>query len=120
MNENFTILYEELEKIFIQYSLKEITEKLRFSEVTFGVLSHSNDHSKDQQFIESEVLVKFDKGSFDEDFFTVNSPIFLENESKKIPTKAPKLGEHTKEILSSLGQDEEEIAQLKQDGIIDY
>ena len=42
------------------------------------------------------------------------------NESKKIPTKAPKLGEHTKEILSSLGQDEEEIAQLKQDGIIDY
>ena len=28
MNENFTILYEELEKIFIQYSLKEITEKL--------------------------------------------------------------------------------------------
>jgi crotonobetainyl-CoA:carnitine CoA-transferase CaiB-like acyl-CoA transferase len=120
MNENFTILYEELEKIFIQYSLKEITEKLRFSEVTFGILSHSNDHSKDQQFIESEVLVKFDEGSFDEDFLTVNSPIFLENESKKIPTKAPKLGEHTKEILSSLGQDEEEIAQLKQDGIIDF
>ena len=120
MNENFTILYEELEKIFIQYSLKEITEKLRFSEVTFGILSHSNDHSKDQQFIESEVLVKFDEGSFEEDFLTVNSPIFLENESKKIPTKAPKLGEHTKEILSSLGQDEEEIAQLKQDGIIDF
>ena len=89
-------------KIFIQYSLKEVTEKLRFSEVTFGILSHSNDHSKDQQFIESEVLVKFDEGSFDEDFLTVNSPIFLENESKKIPTKAPKLGEHTKEILSSL------------------
>ena len=37
MNENFMILYEEREKIFIQYSLKEITEKLRFSEVTFGV-----------------------------------------------------------------------------------
>ena len=70
--------------------LNEITEKLRFSEVTFGILSHSNDHSEDQQFIESEVLVKFDEGSFD-DFFTVNSPIFLENESKKIPTKAPKL-----------------------------
>ena len=106
------ILYEELEKIFIQYSLKEITEKLRFSEVTFGILSHSNDHSKDQQFIESEVLVKFDEGSFDEDFLTVNSPIFLENESKKIPTKAPKLGEHSKEILLNLGYSEDKISSL--------
>ena len=32
--------------------------------------------------------------------------------NQKNPTKAPKLGEHTKEILSSLGQDEEEIARL--------
>jgi len=120
MNENYISLYEELEKIFIQYSLEEINEKLRFSEVTYGILSHSKDHSKDQQFIESEVLVKFDQGSFDEDFMTINSPIFLEKESKKIPTKAPKLGEHTKEILLALGRDEEEIAQLKQDGIIDF
>ena len=49
-----------------------------------------------------------------------DNEITKKNESKKIPTKAPKLGEHTKEILSTLGQDEEEIAQLKQDGIIDF
>jgi len=91
MNENHQELYKELEKIFKQYDLSEITEKLRFSEVTFGVLSKSTDHKKDEQFLKSEVLVNFSKDSFETENLTVNSPVFLKDEPKKTPFRGPDL-----------------------------
>ena len=105
MNENHQELYKELEKIFKQYDLNEIAEKLRFSEVTFGILSKSTDHKKDEQFLKSEVLVNFSKDSFETENFTVNSPVFLKDEPKKTPSRGPDLGEHSKEILSGIGID---------------
>ena len=120
MNENHQELYEELEKIFKQYNLNEIVEKLRFSEVTFGVLSKSTDHKKDEQFLKSEVLVNFSRDSFESENLTVNSPVFLKDEPKKIPSRGPDLGEHSKEILSGIGMDSKELDKLKEDGVIDF
>ncbi len=99
MNENHQELYKELEKIFKQYDLNEIVEKLRFSEVTFGILS---------------------KSSFETEKFTVNSPVFLKDEPKKTPSRGPDLGEHSKEILSGIGIDSNELDKLKEEGIIDF
>ena len=120
MNENYQELYKELEKIFKQYDLNEIVEKLRFSEVTFGILSKSTDHKKDEQFLQNEVLVNFSKDSFETENLTVNSPVFLKNEPKKTPSRGPELGEHSKEILSSIGIDSNELNKLKEEGIIDF
>ncbi len=120
MNENHQELYEELKKILKQYDLNEIVEKLRFSEVTFGVLSKSTDHKKDDQFLKSEVLVNFSKDSFETENLTVNSPVFLKDEPKKIPSRGPDLGEHSIEILSGIGIDSKELDKLKEDGIIDF
>jgi crotonobetainyl-CoA:carnitine CoA-transferase CaiB-like acyl-CoA transferase len=120
MNENHQELYKELEKIFKQYDLNEIVEKLRFSEVTFGILSKSSDHKKDEQFLKSKVLVNFSKESFEAENFTVNSPVFLKDEPKKTPFRGPDLGEHSKEILSGIGIDSNELDKLKEDGIIDF
>jgi crotonobetainyl-CoA:carnitine CoA-transferase CaiB-like acyl-CoA transferase len=120
MNENHQELYKELEKIFKQYDLNEIVEKLRFSEVTFGVLSKSSDHKKDKQFLKNEVLVNFSKDSFETENLTVNSPIFLKDELKKTPSRGPDLGEHSKEILSGIGIDSKELDKLKEDGVIDF
>lgn len=120
MNENHQELYKELEKIFKQYDLNEIAEKLRFSEVTFGVLSKSTDHKKDEQFLKSEVLVNFSKESFETENLTVNSPVFLKDEPKKTPSRGPNLGEHSKEILSGIGMDSNELDKLKEEGIIDF
>lgn len=120
MNENHQELYKELEKIFKQYDLSEITEKLRFSEVTFGILSKSIDHKKDEQFLKSEVLVNFSKDSFETENLTVNSPVFLKDEPKKTPSRGPNLGEHSKEILSGIGIDSKELDKLKEDGVIDF
>ena len=120
MNENHQELYEELEKIFKQYDLSEIVEKLRFSEVTFGILSKSTDHKKDEQFLQSEVLINFSKDSFETENLTINSPVFLKDEPKKTPSRGPDLGEHSKEILSGIGIDSNELDKLKEDGIIDF
>ena len=120
MNENYQELYKKLEKIFKQYNLKEIVEKLRFSEVTFGILSKSTDHKKDEQFLKSEVLVNFSKDSFETENLTVNSPVFLKDEPKKTPSRGPDLGEHSIEVLSGIGIGSKELDKLKEDGIIDF
>ena len=110
----------EQENYFIHHKMNEIVEKLRFSEVTFGILSKSTDHKKDEQFLKSEVLVNFSKESFKTENLTVNSPVFLKDEPKKTPSRGPDLGEHSKEILSGIGIDSNELDKLKEDGIIDF
>ena len=120
LNSNFRDLYQILEEQFAQYNLSEVIDKLKNSGVTFGFMNKSNDLSEDQQFLDSEVLIKYDSKAFGDNSLTVNSPVFLKNEPKKIPEKGPELGEHTKQILLSLGKSEQDIKQLKKEGIIDF
>ena len=120
LNSNFRDLYKILEEKFAQYNLSEVIDKLKNSGVTFGFMNKSNDLSEDQQFLDSEVLIKYDSKAFGDNSLTVNSPVFLKNEPKKIPEKGPELGEHTKQILLSLGKSEQDIKQLKKEGIIDF
>ena len=120
LNSNFRDLYQILEEQFAQYNLSEVIDKLKNSGVTFGFMNKSNDLSEDQQFLDSEVLIKYDNKAFGDNSLTVNSPVFLKNEPKKIPEKGPELGEHTKQILLSLGKSEQDIKQLKKEGIIDF
>lgn len=120
LNSNFRDLYKILEEKFAQYNLSEVIDKLKNSGVTFGFMNKSNDLSEDRQFLDSEVLIKYDNKAFGDNSLTVNSPVFLKNEPKKIPEKGPELGEHTKQILLSLGKSEQDIKQLKKEGIIDF
>ena len=120
LNSNFHELYKILEDVFMQYTLSEVIDKLRDSGVTFGFMNKSNDLAYDQQFLDSEVLIKYENEAFEDDTLTVNSPVFLKNEPKKTPAKGPDLGEHTKEILMSLGKSEADISALKESGIIDF
>ena len=120
LNSNFRDLYKILEEQFAQYNLSEVIDKLKNSGVTFGFMNKSNDLSEDQQFLDSEVLIKYDNKAFGDNSLTVNSPVFLKNEPKKVPEKGPELGEHTKQILLSLGKSEQDIKQLKKEGIIDF
>lgn len=91
LNSNFRDLYKILEEQFAQYNLSEVIDKLKNSGVTFGFMNKSNNLSEDQQFLDSEVLIKYDNKAFGDNSLTVNSPVFLKNEPKKIPEKGPEL-----------------------------
>lgn len=110
--ENADILREELSEEFIKRTLTEIDNLLRNSGVTYGVLGRAIDHKDDKQFIETETLVPIEHESFD-DLLTVNSPFVIDQEPKVDFVRAPKIGEHTKEILEAMGYKKQDLENLK-------
>ena len=115
--ENADLLRSELSDEFKIRSLKEIDELLRNSGVTYGVLGRTTDHREDLQFLETETLVPLDHGSFDK-LYTVNSPFHIQGEKKINFSRAPKIGEHTKQVLELLGYGESELEKLKKENSI--
>ena len=112
--ENADLLRSELSDEFKIRSLKEIDELLRNSGVTYGVLGRTTDHREDLQFLETETLVPLDHESFDK-LYTVNSPFHIQGEKKINFSRAPKIGEHTKQVLELLGYGESELEKLKKE-----
>ena len=115
--ENADLLRSELSDEFKIRSLKEIDELLRNSGVTYGVLGRTTDHREDFQFLETETLVPLDHESFDK-LYTVNSPFHIQGEKKINFSRAPKIGEHTKQVLELLGYGESELEKLKKENSI--
>lgn len=115
--ENADLLRSELSDEFKIRSLKEIDELLRNSGVTYGVLGITTDHREDLQFLETETLVPLDHESFDK-LYTVNSPFHIQGEKKINFSRAPKIGEHTKQVLELLGYGESELEKLKKENSI--
>ena len=115
--ENADLLRTELSNEFKIRSLKEIDELLRNSGVTYGVLGRTTDHREDLQFLETETLVPLDHESFDK-LYTVNSPFHIHGEKKINFSRAPKIGEHTKQVLELLGYGESELEKLKKENSI--
>lgn len=115
--ENADLLRSELSDEFKIRSLKEIDELLRNSGVTYGVLGRTTDHKEDLQFLETETLVPLDHESFDK-LYTVNSPFHIQGEKKINFSRAPKIGEHTKQVLELLGYGESELENLKKENSI--
>ena len=114
---NADLLRSELSDEFKIRSLKEIDELLRNSGVTYGVLGRTTDHREDLQFLETETLVPLDHESFDK-LYTVNSPFHIQGEKKINFSRAPKIGEHTKQVLELLGYGESELEKLKKENSI--
>ena len=115
--ENADILRSELAEEFSQRNLMEVNELLRDSGVTFGVLGKTKDHRVDAQFLETETLVPLEHDSFD-DLLTVSSPFQIQGENKVDFLRAPKVGEHTKQVLKDMGIEDEELDVLKENKTI--
>ena len=117
MLENLDDLRKELSSVFSTKTLNEINDLLRNAGVTYGVLGRTTDHKNDIQFLETETLVKLKHEGF-EDLLTINSPITIKDEKKKESYRAPKVGEHTREVLDEMGIDESTQDKLHEEGAI--
>ena len=115
--DNADILRAELSDEFKNRKLKEVDELLRNSAVTYGVLGRTTDHREDSQFLETETLVPLEHESF-EDLYTVNSPFNIVGESKINFSRAPKIGEHTEQVLTEMGYERSDLEELKSENSI--
>ena len=110
--QNADVLRSELSDEFMKRSLDEINKLLRNSGVTYGVLGKTTDHRDDKQFLETKTLVPLSHESF-ENLLTINSPFTIQDESKIDFSRAPNVGEHTKEVLENMGYSDAELEDLK-------
>ena len=110
--QNADILRSELSDEFKKRSLDEINQLLRNSGVTYGVLGKTTDHRDDKQFLETKTLVPLNHESF-ENLLTINSPFTIQDENKIDFSRAPNVGEHTKEVLKNMGYSDSELEDLK-------
>ena len=115
--QNADVLRSELSDEFMKRSLDEINKLLRNSGVTYGVLGKTTDHRDDKQFLETKTLVPLSHESF-ENLLTINSPFTIQDENKIDFSRAPNVGEHTKEVLENMGYSDAELEDLKEESAI--
>ena len=93
---------------------REALDKLR---LTFSVVQTLDELASDQQLILNDNIREIKDGAGTKSF-TVDSPVYIQDEEKVQPGIAPALGEHSFEILSELGYGANEIDALTRGGII--
>jgi crotonobetainyl-CoA:carnitine CoA-transferase CaiB-like acyl-CoA transferase len=82
--------------------------------VTFGVVGKTDDALDDPQMHAIGAIVPFVDGKA----LTVSSPFHVEGVDKVPPRYAPKVGQHSEEVLSDAGYSADEIGRLRSLGVL--
>jgi crotonobetainyl-CoA:carnitine CoA-transferase CaiB-like acyl-CoA transferase len=98
------------DKLFAERPLAEWRKILDDAGITFGVVGTLDDIVHDEQARHAGVIVPLADGSAE----TVSSPFNLDCETKRRPGPAPRIGQHTDEILREYGYDDVAIRTLKE------
>ncbi len=85
--------------------------------ITYGAVATLRDIATDQQMHAADVLTPIKAPGAGADFI-VNSPLWVEETPKVPPRLAPEIGEHTAEVLRSLGLPDEALDTLERTGVI--
>jgi crotonobetainyl-CoA:carnitine CoA-transferase CaiB-like acyl-CoA transferase len=112
--ENACDLLAALDRIFATRELAHWRRVLDAAGIIFGVVAETADVAQDEQALAAGHLVPF----VDADFMTINSPIEIRGQEKIRPRRAPRVGEHSEEVLRNAGYGEAEITALREAGVI--
>jgi crotonobetainyl-CoA:carnitine CoA-transferase CaiB-like acyl-CoA transferase len=103
-----------LDGIFATRDLAQWRRTLDEAGLIFGIVAEPEDIAQDEQVLAAGHLVAF----ADSELMTVNSPIEIRGQKKVTPRPAPRVGEHSEEVLREAGYSETEIAALRAEGVI--
>ena len=113
--QNARALTAILDDVFAKRDLAEWRPLLEAAGVTFGAVYSVNEAGDDAQSRAIGALVPFVDGKG----FTVSSPFHLDETTKVAPVRAPSVGQHSEQVLREAGYSAQEIARLKQLGILE-
>jgi formyl-CoA transferase len=116
-NKNSEALAQELESAFRSRDFAEWKKILDEAQITFSVVGRTDEAPHDPQMLANDLFVGVDQGELGRKE-VVNSPIWLRGETKREPTRAPKHGEHTDDVLGELGYDAAQIDTLRRSGAL--
>jgi crotonobetainyl-CoA:carnitine CoA-transferase CaiB-like acyl-CoA transferase len=102
------------DQIFATRDLADWRRALDGSGLVFGVVGILDDLPNDRQMLDNEVLVPFENDTM----LTINSPIWIDGSTKTPPRHPPAPGQHSDEILRSVGFDDDAIRQLRGSGAV--
>ncbi len=111
--ENATALIDILDEAFAKFTRPEMIEKLLAADIAHGKVQHVKDLPNDPQVMENNYLVKF-KNRDGSEFFMPMSPVRFNDTKIVHGPDAPRIGEHSEEILKELGFADDAIASMKE------
>ena len=103
-----------MDRQFAQRDLADWRARLDRAGITFSVVGTLLDIDDDEQMRAAGALVPFADGSG----LTVSSPFDIAGMPKVAPRAAPDIGEHTAAVMRAAGFPADEIARLRELGVI--
>ena len=113
--ENAEAMVREMEEIFAGEDWPHWHHKFQAAGVTVGVISQPEDHFDCPQIAANGFLPEF---ADEAGLRTVDSPIRVADAPKTAPRMAPRVGEHTANVLRELGFTPSRIAELAEQGVV--
>lgn len=110
-------VFKELEKEFSKKTQSEWKNEFVGLDACVMPIKNFNDASKDPQIIARNMVVSLAHPKFGQ-IPNIASPIKYSHTPLSIRTLAPKVGQHTKEILKELHYSDDQIRKLKKEGAI--
>jgi crotonobetainyl-CoA:carnitine CoA-transferase CaiB-like acyl-CoA transferase len=114
---NAAALVAILDEVFASRTFAKWREALDKHRVTFGPIAASHEVPDDAQLAAAGVFREIDHPELGA-LKTVDSPIQLRGATKRPPGVAPEIGQHTREVLGSLGYSDARIAELAGSGAV--
>jgi crotonobetainyl-CoA:carnitine CoA-transferase CaiB-like acyl-CoA transferase len=115
--QNAAALVEILDPLFAGQPLQYWKRVLDEARVIFGVVQIAQEIINDPQMHENGIFVPITDPEIGATH-TVNSPLQVVGVNKTVPSRAPRLGEHSTDILRELGFAATEVASLLSDGAV--